>query len=289
MEFRETRARSEPEAHAKVDSNELLFDRHRRRDAEALSVHFQCWHSTRIESYSLGQSTALPRERALARQANCFYARYRGTCPAGRRGPTRLTTERVGPAERRRIDCLDEYGRSPARGLFGPSESAESLRQRLDQEGESNTFVPVIRSTGRQNGAGRIGEQDSWVICRSPDCVECPGARELPPLAAQSVGHAVCGDRRTHVDEDWIANGRDTDGYRVRRENRLPAAKRSDGGDCRIGAGDDQHQPAIRSTLKERSQAANVMTAPNDDCREAMHAGSIDRQVDCFGCQPDSR
>ena len=59
-------------------------------------------------------------------------------------------------------------------------------------------------------------------------------------------------------------------------------------GHRRVGAGDDDHQPAVGGPLQERREAADVVAAADDDRRDAVVGGPVRGQVDGPGGQPDA-
>ena len=184
-----------------------------------------------MPGYSATPSASACRLRASPRWPGRRTASTPGTGGVSRqvaRQPAGFPAEGVGPAERRRVDHLDEHRRAPPGRRLGPPEPAQPLRECLDHEGQPVALVPVVRPADRQQRAGRVGEQRRWVVGRQARRVERPQSGEPLPLAAQPVRHPVGGDRRADVDQDRVAVGRDADRERVRGEDRLPPAERGD-------------------------------------------------------------
>ncbi len=176
-----------------------------RRDPELLGPARERVHDAGMEADALGQGLALPRQRALARQAHRVDPRRRRVAPAGRSQPAGLPEESGGAAERRRVHHLQPDRGAPVGQRVGAAMAGQPLAQRLDRERQVVALVAVILAAGRQQRAGRLGEDHVRIVRGRAARGHRPLAGKTPAGGAQPRGHAVGGDRGAHVDQDRLA------------------------------------------------------------------------------------
>ena len=183
------------------------------------------------------------RPRGRARQASASQPSGGGTHPR-RRTPPGRAPERT-PTR-------------PSLRRLGPPESAQTLGQRLDHQGQRHS--PCGRDPFRRSAGGCPGgsaDEHRRVVGRLARRVERPGCREPPAFAAQPVAHPVGRDRRADVDQDRVAIGRNADRERVGGEDGVAPAERRDARDRRVGTGEGCISP--RSVAPGRNAARQPM------------------------------
>ena len=136
----------------------------------------------------------------------------------------------------------------------------------------------------RQDGAGAVAGERAGIVGRPPVGVEQVSPRQR--LAAGAVLlHGVGGDRRgAEVHQDRIARGREPEGDRVGRVDRLHAAEGRHQPRPRIGRDDQHHQTAGRRHLEIGAERGDVAgPADRDDDRAVGRhpgQGALDRVHD---------
>ena len=158
-------------------------------------------------------------------------------------------TKGLGTAKRGGVGHLYVHGSTPATRCLRSPEPAQPLREGFDHERQPIAFVAVIDTAGWQQRAGWVVEEHRRVIGRHTGRIERPRAREPLAFAFQPPRQAVRGNRRTDVDPDRIAIGRDADGKWVGGKHRFSSTERGHTRHRRVGTGNDYHQATIRRPL----------------------------------------